>query len=99
VQSWVERTNTAHFKGTMTPEGTRLLLELLQGGFSPPVSDKLLLDAKEQSFVRNEHDLSVVIAETGFETFLQTPLINWCAANGKTTLKVGRGKGEKDLPY
>lgn len=99
VQSWAERTNTAHFKDTMTPDGARLLLELLQCGFSPLVSDKLLLDAKEQSFVRNEHNMAVVIAETGFETFLQMLLINWCSANGKTTLKVGRGKGEKELPY
>lgn len=99
VQSWEETTKVALFKETMKPERVRVLLELLQGGFQPLVHDRLLLDAKEQSFVRNEHDLAIVIAETAFETFLQARLIHWCAANGKTTLKVGRGKGERDLPY
>jgi hypothetical protein len=99
VQSWEEATKVAHFKETMQPERTQVLLELLQSGFSPHIHDRLLLDAKEQSFVRNEHDMAIVIAETAFETFLQARLINWCAANSKATLKVGKGKGEKDLPY
>lgn len=97
--SWADASKTSPFKQGMSEENFKRLVGLLHSGENVRLYDRLLLDSKEQSFVRGEHDLAIVIAETAFEAFLQSSLISWCAANGPTTLKIGKGKGEKDLPY
>lgn len=97
--NWTNTSKTIHFKQDMSEENFKGLVGLLHSGEDVRLYDRLLLDSKEQSFVRGDHDLAIVIAETAFEAFLQSRLISWCATNSQTTLKVGRGKGEKDLPY
>ncbi|MDT5059979.1 MAG: hypothetical protein QOH63_438 [Acidobacteriota bacterium] len=99
VHAWEDASRTGHLKETMKPEMVGTLVKLLQSGFNPRVFDKLLLDSKEQSFVRDEHDLAIVVTETAFETFLQERLLAACAARGITTLTAGRGRGATQMPY
>lgn len=99
VHQWEDAVKTARIKSPMPADRAEVLLKLLQEGFNPSVFDKLLLDSKEQSFIRGEHDLSIVVAETAFEAFLQQRLLAACAAKGVTVLTSGRGKGAQQVPY
>lgn len=97
--NWEDTKNINFFKQDMSAEELEKLNSLLRGGKDVALHNQLLLDSKEQSFVRGAHDLSIMIAQTAFETFLQTKLIAWCAVKGQTTLKVGGSKRGKILPY
>ena len=99
VHRWEDAARTASAKSPMPRDQADVLLKLLQEGFTPGLFDKLLLDSKEQSFIRGEHDLAIAVVETAFEAFLQQRLIEVCAAKGVTTLTSGRGKGAKQVPY
>lgn len=99
IYSWEDTGRGGYFKEMMSREKFAALLTLLQSGANPRVFDKLLLDAKEQSLIRDEHDLAIVVAETAFETLLQERLLAACAARGVTDLTVGRGRGATQMPY
>jgi hypothetical protein len=99
VHGWEDAARTSRLKETMPRDGAEALAKLLQAGFKPRVFDRLLLDAKEQAFTRDEYDLAIVIVETAFETFLQERLLAACAVKGITDLTVGRGKGATKMPY
>lgn len=99
VHRWEDAAKTARAKSPMPRDRAEVLLKLLQEGFTPGLFDKLLLDSKEQSFIRGEHDLAIAIVETAFEAYLQQRLLEACAAKGVTTLTSGRGKGAKQVPY
>jgi hypothetical protein len=99
IGRWDDASKSALLKSTMAPDRVEVLRQFLLAGYDPRLFEKLLLDAKEQAFVRGEYDLAIAIVETAFEAFLQQRLIEVCAAKGVTVLTSGRGKGAKQVPY
>lgn len=99
LHRWDDAAKTGQIKSPMQQERVDLLLKLLHNGYKPTLFDKLVLDSKEQSFIRNEHDLAIVIVETAFETFLQQRLLATCVAKGIANLTSGRGKGARQVPF
>lgn len=61
--------------------------------------DELLLNAKEQAYVKKDYSLCIVLCETAFETFLQFKLKEICIKKRITNLKTYyRGK-ENSISY
>ena len=100
-QQWSisEATKPMHLKGNMIEQDFHRLRILLHSGEDAPLHERLILDSREQLFLRGDHDLSIVIAETAFEAFLQSHLLGWCAANGITDLPKRKGQGVKQVNY
>ncbi|AGK96625.1 hypothetical protein [Clostridium pasteurianum] len=61
--------------------------------------DKLLLDAKEQAFVKKDYPLCIVLCETAFETFLQYELKKACVKNHIKMLLTYYKRRKKFRPY
>ena len=61
--------------------------------------EQLLIDAKEQSLFRGNHDLSIVISETAFEIFIQSSLIAASEQKKRTSFPNKRDKKAKDINY
>jgi hypothetical protein len=99
LYNWMNPTKTGHLKEVMTDESARKLASLLESGAPIQLFQQLLLDAKELSHVRGEHDLAIIVIENAFEVFLQQRLVSACEARGRTELPYGRGRGETLINY
>ena len=93
---WLPPYLTGAAKGFLTVEKLDMLITLLDRGLVPRLDLELLLEAKEQSFVHGNHRLAIVIAQSGFEAFVQARLILECTVRGIVTLTPKGGK-ESDV--
>jgi hypothetical protein len=99
-----------HIFNSESPEKTGHLKELIPGDWiaelqtrlasGVPVSiyERLLIDAKRQTFYAEEHELSIILAETAFETFVSLELKKFCDKSAIRELDVGSGKKKAKIP-
>lgn len=93
--SWNDPNITGHEKIEVPKELILRIHEFLEKGEKLEVYHRLILDAKEQAILRNNHDLSVVLIENAFEVFLQSWLISLCEKNNVLQLPIGKKKDIK----
>jgi len=99
IFNWDNNTKAGHIKKLVTSEIIHDFASDLKTGLRPKIYQKLLLDAREQSLHREDHDFSVVITEIAFETSLKEFLYDFCSITGKQELVVGKGKDQKIQKY
>lgn len=93
---WLSPAQRSVSKGPLSPERLDGLILLLDHGIAPELFRELLLEAKELSFVNGNHRLALVIAQTGFETYIQWRLIQECTHRNIALLTSKRGR-ESDV--
>ena len=93
---WLPPFQRSVSKGLLSREKLDGLILLLDHGIAPELFRELLLEAKELSFINGNHRLALVIAQTGFETYIQWRLIQECKHRKIPTLTPTRGK-ESDV--
>lgn len=99
IFNWDNDTKAGHIKKLVTSEIMHDFASDLKTGLRPKIYQKLLLDAREQSLHREDHNLSVVITEIAFETSLKEFLYDFCSITGKQELVIGKGKDQKKQKY
>lgn len=61
-----------------------------------PMWLKILINAKDQSIVSGNHDISIILIETAFECFVQSLLIEECNKRNIIELVYGKRKGKEE---
>lgn len=69
-------------------------IEYLNNDIKIPLHEQLLLDAREQSIVNKNYEVSILKINTAFEVFMQNLLIQACHVLNIKELPVGGGKLE-----
>lgn len=88
---WLPASLTGATKTLLSKSQVHELGVQLDEGSVPRLYDELLLEAKELSFVSGNHRLALVIAQTGFETYVQARLIDECRYRKIATLTSKNG--------
>jgi hypothetical protein len=88
---WLPPVKRSVSKGPLSDEQLKGLILLLDHGIEPEFFRDLLLEAKELSFINSNHRLSLVIAQTGFETYIQWRLVHECNQRTITLLTSKKG--------
>lgn len=81
-------------KEVLSPDKINKLSEFLKNDTRISIHERLLLDAKEQSILNKNYEVSILKINTAFEVFMQNLLINACHMLNYKELPVGRGKLE-----
>jgi hypothetical protein len=92
---WRRLEKTGEGKRTVPPEKISELARLLRSGAQLRPSDQFFLDAKEQAHIHGRYEIAIVLAATGFETFLREALRDACKSRSVATLP----RAGKDVPY
>lgn len=61
-----------------------------------PMWLKILINAKDQSIVSGNHDMSIILIETAFECFVQSLLLEGCTKRNIIELVYRKGKGKEE---
>lgn len=85
-------------KSDLSPLDLHDFERALQDPKSPDLALQLLVEARALSVVHGNPRLAVVIAQSGFEVFLQDRLRRACQSRGVITLPIGRGSGRAQKP-
>ncbi|MFT6491129.1 MAG: hypothetical protein ACJAWP_000005 [Porticoccus sp.] len=96
--NWYETEKSGHLKDNFSEQWCRLLQGKLGSNEPVPIYNQLLMDAKRQSFYYNNQELSIVLCESAFETFVVQKLLSYCNAKGILEIGTGKGKNRKSIP-
>lgn len=93
-----ETERSGHLKDDFPEEWCRLLQGKLESNKTVPIFNQLLIDAKRQCFHYNNQELSIILCESAFETFVSKRLLNYCEAKSIGELGLGKGKNRRSIP-
>lgn len=88
---WLPASLTGATKTLLSKSKVHEFAVQLDEGSVPRLYDELLLEAKELSFVSGNHRLALVIAQAGFEAYVQARLIDECKHRNIATLTSKKG--------
>lgn len=99
IWDWSGTRKTNYFKKVLPEQAIHLFGYLLKRGVPLRLFEQLLLECKEQSQARGQHELAIVNAGTAFEAFLKERLTHECEAHGITQLPFGRKNAKIQIDY
>ena len=97
--TWRNPSKTGQIKIEAAQEDVNKLAERWYNNYRLAPFEQLLIDAKEQSLFRGNHDISIIIGETAFETFVQGRLIAASEQRQRTTFPNKIGEKAKNIHY
>ncbi|CBK43063.1 protein of unknown function [Nitrospira defluvii] len=91
---WDLPSTSGAVKGILTEAKLTEFGNYLRQGSEPELYQQFLLEAKELSKVHGDHRLSVVVAQSAFEVYAQSRLIQECKLRNLRTLLSVRGESQ-----
>lgn len=92
---WTPPDRMGLLKPPLSNRQVELIRRQLESGNKLTLAERLLIEAKELSFLRNSHDLAIITIGTAFEVHVRQCLILACKKLGLTTLPTGPKGKEK----
>jgi hypothetical protein len=89
---WTAPELTGLLKPVLAHEKVLSFSQQLESGAGPEVFNELLIEAKQLSYIHGDHRLSVVVAQAGFEAYVQWILLKEASLRGLSTLRSRRGE-------